>query len=181
MSRIWKQPVVIPDWVTVTFDWWVVKVSWPKGNLEEVIRPEIWVEIKDWTVVVTMKDDSLKTKWFYWLSRTLIQNMVIWVTKWYEKQLQIIWVWFNVQVQGAKLKLNLWFSHPVELDIWPWLTIELDKKEKNLMTISWASKQQVWEYAAQVRKLKKPEPYKWKWIRYKDEYVRRKAWKAAAK
>ena len=181
MSRIGKTPVTIPSWVNVSVDGLKVTVNWPKWTLSFEHRPEINVKIEWDLILVSKKTDDKFTAWLYWLTRTLIQNMVDWVTKWFEKRLQIIWVWFSAKVQWSKLNLTLWFSHPVEVDIEEWITVAMDQKEKNLIIVSGIDKQKVWQFSANIRRLKKPEPYKWKWIRYVDEYVLRKAWKSAAK
>ena len=178
MSRIWKQPVIIPDWVTVEIVWNLIKVTWSKWTLEYEHRPEVKVEMQDKVITISIDSDDKFVSGLFWLTRTLISNMVIWVSKWFTKTLQILWVWFSAKVQWTNLVLALWFSHPVTIAIPNWITVEMDKKEKNMLHISWADKQEVWEFSAHIRKQKKPEPYKWKWIRYKDEYVKKKAWKS---
>jgi large subunit ribosomal protein L6 len=110
-----------------------------------------------------------------------LNNMVIWVTNGYKKSLEISWVGYKFEVQWDKLVLSIGFSHKVEMKVPTWLKIQLDEKEKNVLHISWIDKQQVWEFAAKIRAKKKPEPYKWKWIRYTTEHIRRKAGKTGSK
>ncbi len=181
MSRIWKLPVTIPTWVTVSIENAIVTATWPKWNLSYTSRPEIDIKIENDSVIVERKNDEKFTMWLHGLTRTLVANMITWVTKWFEKKLQILWVWYSYRIQWSNIVLSLWYSHPVNVKIWEWIDVKIDDKAKDILTVSWIDKQKVWEFAAQIRKLKKPEPYKWKWIRYLWEYVRKKAWKAAAK
>ena len=181
MSRIWKTPVLIPSWVTVKIDNRLITVTWPKWELQYEHRPEITVTVDGDSIVLTRENEEKISKSLHGLTRTLVSNMVEWVTKWFEKKLQILWVWYSMKVEWSNINLSLGFSHPVKVEIWKWIAAEMGKEEKDVMTISWIDKQQVWEFAAQIRKLKVPEPYKWKWIRYLWEYVKRKAWKAAKK
>lgn len=181
MSRIWKAPVQIPNQVSIEIENSCIKVTWPKGSLAWEYRPNVNVVVEEWNILVTRINDEKDSRSLHWLSRSLIANMVQWVSGWFEKKLQIIWVWLSYLVQWKKIVLNLWFSHQVFIDIPDWLNAEIDKKEKNLMIISWIDKQAVWEFAANIRKLKPPEPYKWKWIKYIWEYVHRKAGKTTGK
>lgn len=182
MSRIGKVPVEIPSWVTVTLDWSLVKVAGPKWNLEHRVHESIAVKQEDSSVVVSIQNQEDKwAKGFWGLTRTLIQNMITWVTKWFEKKLEIVWVGYRAAVQWTKLNLTLWFSHPVELEIPQGLIAEMDKDAKNVIVLTWIDKQKLWQFAAEIREYRPPEPYKGKWIRYLWEYVARKAGKAAAK
>lgn len=181
MSRIWKLPVAIPTWVTVNLENDNIIVTWPKWNLNYTFRPEMEVKFENDNIIVERRNDEKLSMSLHGLTRTLIANMVIWVTTWFEKKLQILWVWYSYKIQWSEIVLALGFSHPVTVKIWEWINVQINEKKKDILLISWIDKQKVWEFAAQVRKLKKPEPYKWKWIRYLWEYVRKKAWKAAAK
>jgi len=181
MSRIGKLPVEIVSWVSIEINWNLIKVTWSKWTLEFSHHKKVSVKIEDNKVLFSVSDTGDKeSKWLWGLTRTLVQNMIIWVSKWFEKKLEIIWVWYRANIQGKKLNLTLWFSHPVELDIPEWLLVTMDDKVKNIIIITWIDKQKVWQFAAEVRAWKKPEPYKWKWIRYVWEYVARKAGKSAA-
>ena len=183
MSRIWKSPIVIPSWVTVELKDCVVTVKWPKWELKQDVRDFISLSIADWVATVSISnEEDVFQKWVWGLTRTLISNMVIWVTQWYEKQLEIIWVGYKFDVQGTeKLNLSVGFSHKVELQAPKWVTIAISAENKNILIIKWISKELVWFFTAKIRWIKKPEPYKGKGIRYVWEYVRRKAWKTWGK
>ena len=183
MSRIWKLPIPISAWVTISTVENLVKVKWPKWELSFEIKEFIKLEQteKDLTVSILDEWDAFQ-KGVWWLTRTLLSNMIEWVTKWFVKSLEIIWVWYKFEVVStSKLILSVGFSHKVEMSTPAWVTVELDPALKNTILIKWIDKQQVWFFAAKVRAVKKPEPYKWKWIRYSWEYVRRKAWKTWGK
>lgn len=180
MSRIWKLPVPILDGVTVTLDWNLVSVSWPKWNLSYSFLNGVNVSVEDSSVVVSIISDEFKNLWG--LTRTLIDNMIVGVTSWYEKKLQVLWVWYNAKVQWTTLVLNLWYSHPIDHVLPEWINakIEQDPKGNTVVVISGIDKQLVWEQAAKIRSYRKPEPYKWKWVRYLWEFIQMKAWKTAA-
>lgn len=181
MSRIWKQPIKVPTGVKVEIQKWNVKVSWSKWDLSQDFLTEyVSVEEKDWNLIVSQVSKDKKCSAFSWLFRSLISNMIEWVSKWFKKELEIQWVWFKVAMKWKQLWLSLWFSHPVDMDIPEWIAVDLPKDRKNVIVISWIDKQKVGQYAAEIREKKKPEPYKWKWIRYVGEYVARKAWKTAS-
>ncbi len=180
MSRIWKLPIQIADWVTVTKAWNTVTVTWPKWTLSYTYLDWVSVDINDTDVVVSIDNDSFKNLWG--LTRTLIDNMVIWVVSWYEKKLQVLWVGYSAKVQWSKLALQLWYSHPIDHVLPEWISaeIEQDPKWNTVVVIRWIDKQLVWEQAAKIRSYRKPEPYKWKWVRYLWEFIQMKAWKTAA-
>jgi len=183
MSRIGRKPIVIPEWVKVNIDEneRYIKIEWPKWQLE--YRWPEWVEVKieDGQIKVSIKDEMYKNLW--WLVRTLINNMVIGVTQWFEKRLLVVWTWYNAKLQWNKLILNLGYSHPVEHQISEWIKIQLEKDSKwnDVIVIQGIDKQKVGQEAAVIRAYKKPDPYKGKWIRYIDEVIKLKAWKAAKK
>lgn len=181
MSRIWKKPINIPSWVEVKIDWNSIIVKWPKGQLIQKLLEQVKIDIIDNQIKVSVISDEYKNLW--WLYRTLINNMINWVTNWYEKKLLVIWVWYWAKLQWKKLILNLGFSHPVEYNIpeWVQISVEKDVKWNDVITIKGIDKQLVWQVAAQIRDLKRPEPYKWKWIRYIDEVVKQKVWKQSKK
>lgn len=183
MSRIWKSPITIPAWVTIENQAWVVKVKWPKWELSQEVRDFVKIEQNEnqLTVTVANEEDSFQ-KWVWWLTRTLVSNMVTWVTAGYEKNLEVQWVGYKFDVASpTKLVMSLGFSHKVEVNAPAWITVAIDPNNKNIISIKWIDKQLVGFFAAKVRWYKKPEPYKGKWIRYVGEYVRRKAWKTAGK
>ncbi len=175
MSRIGRLPISIPTGVTVVNDQQRVSVQGPKGELSLHLHDHVRAEIRDGHVVVTVRDPEVKKDRALWgLSRVLIQNMVTGVTVGFEKKLEIQGIGFRAEAAGNTLKLALGFSHPVEFPVPPGITV---KTEKNIITIAGVDKQLVGEVAAEIRHLKKPEPYKGKGIRYLDEVVRRKAGK----
>ncbi len=181
MSRIGKLPVVIPEGVTVTIADGIVAVKWPKGELSQSITPWVTVVQKENEVHVSIEDNQYKA--FWGLMRALINNMVVWVTDGYEIKLQVIGVWYTAKTQGQKLLLGLWYSHPIEHELPPIITAVVDKDPKgnDMVILTSIDKQLVWEHAAKIRSYRKPEPYKWKWVRYFGEQIKMKAWKTATK
>lgn len=181
MSRIGKNPVVIPSNVDVSMNGLVVSVKGPNGTLQMQMHPQARVEMRDGAsgkeLVVTMAHlDSKENRSLWGTMRTLLQNMVVGVTEGYKKQLEVNGVGYKVALQGNGLKLDVGFSHPVEYRLPEGVKGEV---EKNLITLSGASKALVGQTAAEIRKIRKPEPYKGKGIKYVDEVIRRKAGKAA--
>lgn len=175
MSRIGRLPIPIPSGVTVANDQQRVSVKGPKGELSLRLHDHVRAEIQDGHVVVTVHDPEAKKDRALWgLSRVLIQNMVTGVTSGFEKKLEVQGIGFRAEAAGNTLKLALGFSHPVEFPVPAGITV---KTEKNVITVAGVDKQLVGEVAAEIRSLKKPEPYKGKGIRYLDEVVRRKAGK----
>lgn len=175
MSRIGKQPISIPAGVTVTLNGQQLEVKGPKGTLSLVVHPRAIVSQADAVVNVTVKDTDLQSDRALWgLTRMLIANMIIGVTTGYEKKLEINGVGYKAQLSGKNLILNLGFSHPIEFPVPEGITMLV---EKNVVSISGIDKQLVGETAAVIRRMKKPEPYKGKGIKYSDEVIRRKAGK----
>ncbi len=178
MSRIGKLPVEIPAGVTITVDSELIKVNGPKGNLEEKLLPEVKVAVDGNTLTVTRNSDEKLSRSQHGLMRSLIFNMVEGVTKGFEKKLEVSGVGFKIALQGNTLVLNLGFSHPVEYVAPEGITLAVDKMNISIQGIS---KQRVGQIAAEIRALKKPEPYKGKGIKYEGEYIIRKAGKTGAK
>lgn len=181
MSRIWKKPIIIDNWVEVKIDWNLVNVKWPKWQLSLEIAQWVEAVVNNNEIIVNLIDPLKNNLW--WLTRTLISNMIIWVTKWYEKQLMLFWVWYNVKLQWNKLIFNLWYSHPIDYELPNWISAKLEKDPKwnDIITLSSIDKQHLWQIAAKIKTFRKIEPYKWKWIRYKDQVIKLKAWKTAKK
>lgn len=176
MSRIGKLPIDIPAGVTITVDSDQVTVKGPKGTLSQFTLSNVKVEQVDNQLIVTRQDDEKISKSQHGLMRSLINNMVIGVTKGFEKKLQINGVGFRLNSNGPRdIEMSLGFSHPVKYHAPEGITITTNKME---MTISGIDKQQVGQVAAEIRALKKPEPYKGKGIKYADEVIIRKAGKA---
>ncbi|MFC1700081.1 50S ribosomal protein L6 [Patescibacteria group bacterium] len=177
MSRIGKAPIDIPEGVTVEISGTKVVVKGLKGELAQDIRHEIKVEVKDGQVLVSMEKDIKKAPAFWGLTRALIANMVKGVTEGFEKKLELVGVGYRVkQVSNDTIEMTLGFSHPVKYKAPEGVEIKVED-EKNI-TIMGANKQLVGLAAANIRKLRKPEPYKGKGVRYKGEVVKKKAGKA---
>jgi large subunit ribosomal protein L6 len=175
MSKIGNLPISIPLGVTVTNVDHDVNVSGPKGNLSFNIHPEIKIEIESDKIKVIRKSETKFAKSLHGLTRSVIQNMVKGVTDGHEKILEVIGVGYRATKQGENLVLNVGYSHPVTVT--PMTGIGLDAKE-NKIIVSGADKVSVGEMAARIRRIRPPEPYKGKGIKYIDERVRRKAGKA---
>ena len=177
MSRIGNNPVVVPKGVDVKLGQ-VIAVKGPKGQLEFTHRPEVAVDVEEKQVLVrNISDDrNQSARAFHGLTRALIQNMVIGVTEGYEKKLEINGVGYNAKIEGTKVVFNLGFAHTVSVDIPP--SIEVEVRNPTNLAVRGCDKQAVGEVAARIRKLRPPEPYKGKGIKYSDEIIRRKAGKA---
>ncbi|MDR1194209.1 MAG: 50S ribosomal protein L6 [Peptococcaceae bacterium] len=179
MSRIGKLPVNVPAGVDVIIDGKHIKVKGPKGVLERDFQKDISVVLEDSQIVVTRPNDEKRNRAFHGLTRALIQNMVTGVSAGYERSLDMVGVGYRAQMQGAKLVLAIGYSHPVEVEPPEGLSIEVPAPTKIL--VKGADKQAVGQLAADIRKLRAPEPYKGKGIRYSDETVRIKAGKTGKK
>jgi len=179
MSRIGKQSIEVPEGVEVTIEGNNVKVKGPKGELEYSFPEGISIVKEDKLLHVKRSGDTPGDRAFHGLVRALTSNMIIGVSKGFEKKMQIIGVGYRAQVSGSKITLSLGFSHPIELTAPEGVTVEMDKEEKNTIVVSGIDKQAVGEFAANIRKFRKPEPYKGKGIRYVGEFVPRKAGKTA--
>jgi large subunit ribosomal protein L6 len=177
MSRIGKMPVPVPSGVDVQIDGDTVTVKGPKGTLSHTLVGGISVEkAEDGSLAVARPDDERDSKALHGLSRTLVANMVTGVTQGYEKKLEIVGVGYRVQAKGSNLEFALGFSHPVLIEAPNGISFAVESPTK--FSVQGIDKQQVGETAAIIRKLRKPEPYKGKGIRYAGEHVRRKAGKA---
>ncbi len=175
MSRIGKQPIEIPSGVEVKLAAEEVLVKGPKGSLTTPVHPKVEYEIVDNQVVVKRVDDSRLARAQHGLRRTLLANCIEGVTKGFERGLEVVGVGYKVNVQGKKIVLNVGYSHPVEYD----LPKDLEARaEGGKLFISGLNKQLVGEVAAQIRRVRPPEPYKGKGIKYIDEIIKRKAGKA---
>ena len=176
MSRIGRLPIDIPGGVTVSVADSVVSVKGPKGELSVNVAAPIVVAIEDNQVIVTRPDDERLSRSLHGLSRTLIANDIIGVTTGYTKTLEIVGTGYRVAAKGSGIEFALGYSHPITVD--PPAGIALAVEGNNKVIVSGISKQAVGEVAANIRKLRKPEPYKGKGVRYEGEVVRRKAGKA---
>ena len=175
MSRVGKQPIAIPSGVTITVDPDFVTVAGSKGTLKQFTMPGVTVKVEDNQAVVTRDNDEQVNRAKHGLMRTLVSNMVTGVSKGFEKKLEITGVGYRVNMQGADLKFNLGFSHDVIFKLPQGINATT---EQNNITISGIDKQQVGQVAAEIRALKKPEPYKGKGIKYAGERILRKSGKS---
>jgi large subunit ribosomal protein L6 len=178
MSRIGRKPITIPAGVTVERTDRLIKVAGPKGNLELVLMPDLKLEQADSVLTLTKEVETPETQRSYGLMRTLIDNMVVGVSQGFTRQLEINGVGYRASVAGNVITLALGFSHPVIFQLPAGVEA---KVEKNLVTLTGFDKQAVGQVAANLRALKKPEPYKGKGIKYVEETIRRKAGKTATK
>ncbi len=176
MSRLGKTPIPIPKGVEIKITEGVIEVKGPKGHLKHAFTHGITAKQKDGMLVVEMTDEKQPAK-FYGMHRAHINNMIVGVSKGFERKLALVGVGYKAQVQGSKLDLQLGYSHPTFMDIPKDLKVLVDKG--TLISISGIDRQTVGQFASSVRALKPPEPYKGKGVRYEDEIVRKKAGKAA--
>ena len=172
-------PIQVPNGVTVEFQGNTVKIKGPKGELTWTAHPRINLQLEENVLTVTRKSDEKLEKSLHGTSRAIINNLIIGVTKGFQKQLEVQGVGYKAVLQGKKLVLSLGFSHPVEYTAPDGIEITVDKEQKNMMTVSGIDKEKVGAVAAKIRSFKKPEPYKGKGIRYLDEQIQRKAGKTA--
>ena len=178
MSRIGIRPVEVKENVEVNVDDKnVVTVKGPKGTLTQQIHKDITVRQEDNMIHIERPTNNKKHKSLHGLSRTLVANMVEGVVNGFEKKLELVGVGYKAAMQGKKLVLNLGFSHPIEMEEVEGITVEVPKQTE--LVIKGTDKQQVGNYAAKIRELRKPEPYKGKGVRYAGETIRRKEGKTA--
>ena len=175
MSRIGKLPITLPSGVTITVDADVITVEGPKGKLTVPHLSDVTVSVEGTQAIVTRKDDERVAKAQHGLQRALLNNAVIGVTKGFEKKLEVNGVGFRVNGGGQAIEMSLGFSHPVKYEAPAGIALTVNKME---ITVSGIEKQAVGQVAAEIRALKKPEPYKGKGIKYADEVLLRKAGKA---
>lgn len=171
MSRIGKRPIHIPSGTTVSVDDGRVTVEGPKGSLSRSLHPQIQIGVTDDEVVVSRKSESIETKALWGTFASHIENMVQGVNEPYVKKLVVDGVGYRAETQGDDLVINVGFSHPIEMQIPEGITVEV---EKNTITVSGIDKDLVGQFAANIRAMREPEPYKGKGIRYEDEEILRK-------
>lgn len=180
MSRIGAKTIAIPAGVTVEVQGALVTVKGPKGTLSYALLPEIGIDIDAEHMTVKRVEENPDAKARHGLARSLLQNMVKGVETGHVRAIEIVGVGYKAQIKGRNLLLNLGFSHPIDFPLPEGIEVTQDEKNKNLLTIAGIDKQLVGQVAANLRRLRPPEPYKGKGIRYTDEIVRRKPGKAAA-
>jgi large subunit ribosomal protein L6 len=176
MSRIGRMPVTVPSGVDVTIDGREVTVTGPKGKLSLTVAEPIEVSHRDGVITVTRPTDEGRVRALHGLSRTLVANMVTGVTQGYRKTLEIVGVGYRVQARGPDLEFSLGYSHPVTVAAPDGITLRVETPTR--LVVEGIDKQQVGEVAANIRKLRKPDPYKGKGVRYSGEQIRRKVGKA---
>jgi large subunit ribosomal protein L6 len=177
VSRIGFQPISIPDGVEVNIDGTSVHVKGPKGELKQGFRPEISIKEDDGSLLLSRESDEPQVRALHGLTRALLNNMVVGTSEGFEKNLEIHGVGYRAELQGSTLILSVGFSHKVEVHPPDGIQFEVDTRAGTIK-VTGIDKQLVGQVAADIRLVRKPEPYKGKGIRYKGEYVRRKAGKA---
>jgi large subunit ribosomal protein L6 len=176
MSRIGRLPITVPSGVEVKVDGNVVSVKGSKGELTHTVASPIQVSLEESTLTVSRPNDERESRSLHGLTRTLINNMIVGVTEGYKKSLEIVGTGYRVQAKGSDLEFALGYSHPVPVKAPEGITFAVEGPTK--LSVSGINKQQVGEVAANIRKLRKPDPYKGKGIRYVGEQIRRKVGKA---
>jgi large subunit ribosomal protein L6 len=176
MSRIGKMPIPVPSGVEVSVDGSTVTVKGPKGELTRTFQPTMNVAVEEGSVVVTVANEERQTNAYWGLTRSLLNNMVIGVSQGFSKKLELVGVGYRAALKGKDLELQLGYSHPVLVQAPEGITFEVPSQAE--IIVSGPSKEAVGQIAADIRKWRKPEPYKGKGIRYAGEVVRRKAGKA---
>ncbi len=180
MSRIGRRPITVPAGVDVNIDGRTIRVKGPKGELSHVLAEPITAErADDGTLNVVRPNDERRAKELHGLSRTLVANMIVGVTEGYKKTLEIAGTGYRVQAKGQDLEFALGFSHPVTVTAPPGIKFTVERP--TVFSVEGIDKQQVGEVAANIRKIRPPEPYKGKGVRYQGEAIRRKAGKAGKK
>lgn len=175
MSRVGKQPIAVPNGVNVAVDKGTITATGPKGNLQQTGLPGVSVEINQDQIQVSRANDERTARANHGLMRALLQNIVTGVSQGFERKLELNGVGYRVSAQGQEVKLNLGFSHEVVYKVPESVQVSVDQ---NIITVSGIDKQQVGQVAAEIRALKKPEPYKGKGIKYVDEQLIRKSGKS---
>ncbi len=179
MSRIGRKPISLPPGVEIKIEDNMITVKGPKGVLSQAIPEDITINQQESELLVTRPSDAKRHRAMHGLARALVANMVTGVTTGFEKKLEMVGVGYRAQLQGNKLVINIGFSHPVEVD--PPQGIEFEVPAVTKITVKGIDKQLVGNTAADIRAIRKPEPYKGKGLRYENEAVRRKAGKTGAK
>ena len=172
MSRIGKKAVAIPAGVTASVDAGVLSVKGPKGTLTMPLASDVTYDVQSDAIAVQPANDTKRARAFWGMQRTLVQNLVTGVTEGFSKRLEITGVGYRANAQGKKLKLQLGYSHDVDLEVPE--GIEVKTPDQTTVEISGSDKQKVGHFAAEIRRWRKPEPYKGKGIKYAGEYIFRK-------
>ncbi len=176
MSRIGKLPIPVPAGVDVTVDDSLITIKGPNGALSQSFPKEIGVKLENGMIIVTRQNDEKRNRSYHGLIRALVHNMVTGVSKGFETTLDMVGVGYRAQMQGTKLVLSIGYSHPVEVEPGPGLSIEVPAPTR--IVVKGADRQAVGQLAANIRKIREPEPYKGKGIRYSNEQIKLKAGKS---
>jgi len=179
MSRVGKKPILIPDKTKVLYKDRIVTVEGQKGSLSRSIHPLINLEIKDGIVNVTMEKDDRVGRSLQGLTRSLVANMVTGVDKGFERVLEINGIGYRATLSGNRIVFNLGYSHPIDFDLPEGISASIDKN--NIIKLSGIDREKLGHISAAIRRLRPPEPYKGKGIKYAEEYIHKKAGKTAAK
>ena len=179
MSRVGKKGIPIPEKTTIEYKNREITVKGLKGTLARTIHPSVDLSIDEKIISVTIEQEDRKTRALQGLTRSLISNMVIGVSKGFERVLEINGIGYRAEMKGKSIVLNLGYSHPIDFLLPDGIDATVDKN--NVIKISGIDKEKVGQTAASIRKLRKPEPYKGKGIKYADEYIQRKAGKTGTK
>jgi large subunit ribosomal protein L6 len=177
VSRVGRQPIPVSEKVQVDIEGNQVSVKGPKGELCRDFHPEMKIELRDGQLVVNRPTDQRHHRALHGLTRALLNNMVIGVTNGFQKELEIQGVGYRAEMKGDSLVMHLGYSHPIEVEPPPGIVFSFEPRSK-IITVEGIDKEVVGQIAADLRKLRRPEPYKGKGVRYRNEYVRRKAGKA---
>ena len=178
MSRIGKLPVSVPAGVEVKIDADVIDVKGPNGHVSTPVCGMLDYEMKDGAITLTRKDDSRESNAQHGLRRTLLNNCILGVTQGFKKSLEVVGVGYRVGVKGSTIELQVGYSHPVLLDVPEGIKATV---EGNVLTLAGADKEAIGEFAARIRRVRQPEPYKGKGIKYTTETIRRKVGKSGGK
>lgn len=178
MSRVGRQPIKIPEGVQVSVEDARVKVSGPRGTLERAVHPSVEVRAEGGMVYVNRRDDSRQSRGLHGLTRQLIANMIAGVSRGFKRQLEVSGVGYRAEARGGALYLTLGYSHPILFQLPPGVEARVDRQV--VITLEAADRELLGQTAAALRRLRPPEPYKGKGIRYAGEHIRRKAGKAAS-
>ena len=178
MSRIGLKPVVLPEGVTLDIKEGVIDVKGPNGHVSTPVCGMLDYEMKDGAITLTRKDDSRESNAQHGLRRTLLNNCILGVTQGFKKSLEVVGVGYRVGVKGSTIELQVGYSHPVLLDVPEGIKATV---EGNVLTLAGADKEAIGEFAARIRRVRQPEPYKGKGIKYTTETIRRKVGKSGGK
>lgn len=179
MSRVGKKPIQVPDKAKISYQGKLLTVSGSKGSLSRSIHPNVDLNIQDQSIHVTLEKDSRSNRALQGLTRSLVANMITGVTQGFERALEINGIGYRATISGSKLTLNIGYSNPVEFTLAEGVTGTVDKN--NVIKLSGIDKEKLGQIAAAIRRLRPPEPYKGKGIKFAEEHIRRKAGKTGTK